>query len=173
MSDANPVAPTPVQVWLGVGSNRGPSHAIFRRLLSRLAAHPYLKLVALSSWYYTEALGPGRQRRYLNAVFGVQTILSPQSLLRCLHRLEASCGRRRRLEKRWGPRRLDLDLLFYGQKIIHNRIIQLPHPRLQDRRFVLQPLAEVAADFWHPQCSKTVDTLLKEVDDTSRVVLVR
>ncbi|MBF0183950.1 MAG: 2-amino-4-hydroxy-6-hydroxymethyldihydropteridine diphosphokinase [Magnetococcales bacterium] len=172
MSPDSGLLPAMAMVWLGVGSNRGSSLATCRRLSARLLVHPHLKPLVFSSWYRSEPIGPGRQPWYINGVIGVRSRLPPQTLLRLLHRLEAASGRRRCQEKRWGPRRLDLDLLFYGQRIIHNRILQLPHPRLHRRRFVLHPLAEVAADWRHPQCGKTVDTLLKEVDDTARVVFL-
>lgn len=172
MSDSFRLLPALQTLWIGVGSNRGPAQATCRRLVARLSFHPHFKPFIVSPWYRTEPLGPGRQRCYINGVIGVHTRLPPLMVLRYLHRLEAASGRRRCWEKRWGPRRLDLDLLFYGQRIIHNRFLQLPHPRLTGRRFVLQPLAQVAADWRHPRCNRTVDSLLKEVDDVARVELL-
>ncbi|MBF0460283.1 MAG: 2-amino-4-hydroxy-6-hydroxymethyldihydropteridine diphosphokinase [Magnetococcales bacterium] len=168
LSPAGLVSPHTLS-WIGIGSNRGRALSLCRRAVARLRGHPCLRVVVLSPWYRTEPVGPVRQSWYINGVVGVESRLGPQALLRLLHRVEARFGRNRRREKRWGPRRLDLDLLFCGDRVVRCRLLQLPHPRLHQRRFVLRPLADIAPDFVHPRFGKTVDTLLQEVDDTARV----
>ena len=155
--------------WIGVGSNRGNALSICRRAVARLRAHLSLRLVAQSPFYRTEPVGPLRQPWYINGVVGLESSMGPRALLRLLHRVESGFGRNRRREKRWGPRSLDLDLLFHGDRVIRCRDLSLPHPRLHQRRFVLRPLADVAPDWIHPLFGKTVDILLREVDDTARV----
>lgn len=155
--------------WIGIGSNRGNALRTCRRVVARLRAHALLRVVAQSPFYRTEPVGLIRQPWYINGVVGVESRLGPRALLRLLHRMESAFGRNRRREKRWGPRRLDLDLLFHGSRVIHCRDLLLPHPRLHHRRFVLRPLADVAPDWIHPLFGKTVDILLREVDDTARV----
>jgi 2-amino-4-hydroxy-6-hydroxymethyldihydropteridine diphosphokinase len=155
--------------WIGVGSNQGNALSNCRRAVARLRAHPLLRVVGQSPFYRTEPIGPVRQSWYINGVVGLESAMGPQGLLRLLHRLESGFGRDRRREKRWGPRRLDLDLLCQGDRIVRCRDLSLPHPRLHQRRFVLRPLADLAPDWIHPLLGKTVDILLREVDDTARV----
>lgn len=155
--------------YIGLGANRGRSLAVCRRAVACLRGCPCLRLVAQSSFYRTEPVGPVRQPWYVNGVIAVESLLGPRALLRLLHRLEARFGRNRQKEKRWGPRRLDLDLLFYGHRILHCRDLSLPHPRLHQRRFVLRPLADISPSFVHPILGKTVDTMLREVDDSAEV----
>ncbi len=160
---------SPVVSWIGVGANRGSALLTCRRAVARLSHRASLRLVAQSAFYRTEPVGPVRQSWYINGVVGVASWMGPRALLRLLHRVEADFGRHRHRETRWGPRCLDLDLLFHGDRILRCRDLCLPHPRLHQRRFVLRPLADVAPHLVHPLFGKTVDTLLQEVDDTARV----
>lgn len=142
---------------------------ICQRAILRLRTQPRVRTLVQSTFYRTEPVGPVRQPWYINGVVGIQSNLGPKALLGLLHRIEAGFGRRRRQEKRWGPRRLDLDLLFHGNRVIRSRFLHVPHPRLHQRRFVLRPLADVAPDLIHPLFGKTVDRMLQEVDDTAQV----
>ncbi|MBF0401614.1 MAG: 2-amino-4-hydroxy-6-hydroxymethyldihydropteridine diphosphokinase [Magnetococcales bacterium] len=155
--------------WVGVGSNQGNSLRICRRAVALLRGHPRVRQLLQSPFYRTEPVGPVRQPWYVNGVVGIKSTMGPQALLRLLQRTEAGFGRCRRREKRWGPRRLDLDLLFHGNRVVHTPALHLPHPRLHQRRFVLRPLADLAPDLIHPIVGKTVDNMLRDVDDGSRV----
>ena len=156
--------------WIGLGANLGNPLVACHRAVARLQGHPRIRVVACSPFYLTEPLGPVRQPWYVNGVVGVQSVAGPRALLGLLHKLEAGFGRNRHREERWGPRHLDLDLLFYGPRVVRCRTLCLPHPRLHVRRFVLRPLADMVPGFIHPVFRKTVDTMLQEVDDGSRVV---
>ncbi|MBF0195192.1 MAG: 2-amino-4-hydroxy-6-hydroxymethyldihydropteridine diphosphokinase [Magnetococcales bacterium] len=156
--------------WIAIGTNQGNSKALYKRAVANIANHPrMLGLVACSSVYRTEPVGMVPQPWFLNGVVVVKTKYGPKSLLKTLHTIERAFGRNRRQEKRWGPRKLDLDLLFYGQRVVSTKSIKIPHPYLHLRRFVLTPLAEVSPQLIHPIIGKTVDMLLQDVDDAARV----
>ncbi len=156
--------------WIAVGSNQGNSIAIYEKAVERLRRHPRgISVVAESPLYRTEPVGNISQPWFINGVVVVKTGLGPHALLRTLRRLELVFGRNRTKERRWGPRRLDLDLLFYGERVMHSKSLVLPHPGLHLRRFVLTPLAQVSPGLIHPKIGKTVDMLLQDVDDTARV----
>jgi 2-amino-4-hydroxy-6-hydroxymethyldihydropteridine diphosphokinase len=159
--------------WIAIGTNQGNPQRIYKQAVQRLKHHPMgIRVAAESPLYRTEPVGMVCQPWYINGVVVVETQWGPKTLLRVLRRIEAAFGRNRRREKRWGPRRLDLDILFHGERIIHSKFLELPHPRLHLRRFVLTPLAQVSPDFLHPIIGKTVDMLLQDVDDTARVELL-
>ncbi|MBF0357678.1 MAG: 2-amino-4-hydroxy-6-hydroxymethyldihydropteridine diphosphokinase [Magnetococcales bacterium] len=160
--------------WIAIGTNQGNAQAIYKRAIQRLGNHPRgLKLLGQSSAYRTEPVGKVRQPWFINGVVLVETSCGPKTILRILHRIETSFGRNRRREKRWGPRRLDLDLLFYEQRIIRSKSLILPHPYLHLRRFVLTPLSQLSPNLFHPVLGKTVDILLRDVDDAARVERLR
>ena len=130
----------PVQCFIGLGSNLGDrkAHLVFAfKSLARLAR---TRLVRRSSIHETSPIGPP-QPKYLNAVARIETALSPMGLLIELKRLEAARGRRP--GPRWGPRPLDLDILFYGRERLRTLWLELPHPLALERSFVLEPLAEL------------------------------
>lgn len=134
--------------WVALGANLGDPTATFRRTLRALGALPHTRLEACSSFHRTAPIGPP-QPDFLNAVARLSTQLGPRTLLLALQSLEAAAGRERNL--RWGPRTLDLDLLWMNDALgraIHLRdggtpAIELPHPRMATRPFVLRPLAEI------------------------------
>jgi len=139
----------------------GDSRAILEAALSTLAAIPEISLQARSSWYQTKAVGPP-QPDYLNgcALLHVQT--PPQILLETLLEIEAQFGRVRR--DRWEARSLDLDLLLYDDLILDTPYLQLPHPRMRERAFVLVPLAEIAPDWVEPVSGCVIAELVQAVD---------
>ena len=118
-------------------------------------------MVKASSVYETDPVGGPLQGKYLNAVWEIKTSFLPVELLNELLRLEKRMGRRRTVPN--APRIIDLDILFYGDEVIQRKGLQIPHPRLHERGFVLKPLAEIAPNFMHPVLKKTVRVLLKEL----------
>jgi 2-amino-4-hydroxy-6-hydroxymethyldihydropteridine diphosphokinase len=120
-----------------------------------------------SSFYITQPIGAPGQSWFLNAVVEAETRLLPAQLLHALLRIEAELGRRRITVH--GPRTIDLDILFYGTSVIRSKELQVPHPRLTDRRFVLVPLAHLAPELRHPALHKSIAQLLAETPDRSEV----
>ena len=120
-------------------------------------------LIAISSFYRTAPVGFADQPSFVNAAVALQTTILPQSLLSCLLEIEILFGRDRSQGIPNGPRTLDLDLLLYGGFVLGTQNLQLPHPRLVDRAFVLVPLAEIAPRLIHPRLAKTMSQLLQEL----------
>lgn len=131
----------PVEAWIGLGSNLDDPLQQLARALAGLAALPGTTLVAQSPFYRSRPVGPQDQPDFVNGVALLETRLSAEALLDELQALEQAHGRTRR--QRWGPRTLDLDLLLFGDEIIVNARLTVPHPRLQERDFVLRPLLDI------------------------------
>lgn len=149
--------------YLGLGSNLGNRRAFLRGGRDALAAHPEIALKTLSGIYETEAQGgPDDNPPFLNAVIEIETTLSPQALLVACMAIEDEFGRTRPAE--WAPRTLDIDILFYDDHVIDAENLQVPHPRLQERLFVLSPLAEIAPELRHPTLQTNARELLKHLE---------
>lgn len=133
------------RVYIGLGSNLAEPREQLRDALKALADIPSSRLVAVSSLYVSDPLGPPDQPRYNNAVAVLETTQDPLTLLDALQAIEQAQGRERKTE-RWGPRTLDLDILLYGDRLIDEPRLTVPHYHLHARPFVLYPLAEVAPD---------------------------
>ncbi|MCU0570739.1 MAG: 2-amino-4-hydroxy-6-hydroxymethyldihydropteridine diphosphokinase [Oculatellaceae cyanobacterium Prado106] len=146
---------------IALGSNLGNSHQILEDALKTLAHHPQVSLEACSPIYQTPAIGPP-QPDYLNCCAIVSTSLEPEPFLALLLSIETQFGRERR--ERWGPRLLDLDLLLFDDLIIHLPGLQIPHPRMGDRAFVLVPLSDIAADWVDPVSGLAIVQLKHQVD---------
>lgn len=136
------------RVYLGLGSNLGDREAYLRRACALLAARPGITIRRLSPIYETAPVGPVPQGPFLNAVLEADTDLPPRELLRAANEVEASLGRVR--ETRWGPRTVDVDILLYGDLVLEEPDLRIPHPRLAERAFVLVPLADLAPDLVVP-----------------------
>lgn len=152
------------RAYIGLGSNLGDPREFVREAARRLATHG--RVVAASSLYETEPWGGIAQPRFINAACVLETSESPQQLMRSLLEIERALGRDRATEERWGPRRIDLDLLLYEDLILRTDDLVLPHPRLPERAFALVPLAEVAPDVRHPVTGQTARELAASVGST-------
>ena len=157
MSDSHSVT-----AYVGVGSNLGDREATIRTAIARLGAHPGIRIVQCSALIETEPVGPP-QPSYLNGALAVETSLTPSSLLEELLRVERELGRVRDPAVRMGPRTLDLDLLLYGDLVIDEPGLAVPHPRMPERAFVLIPLAEIAPNAVNPRCGRTVASLVRDL----------
>ncbi len=133
------------EVFIGLGGNLGDRAVNLERARAALASG-VLKPTAVSSLYETEPWGPVPQGRYLNQVMGAETALTPQELLTKLRAIEMGLGRNRSREQRYGPRTIDLDILLYDDVEVAEPGLEIPHPRMLERAFVLVPLFEIAPD---------------------------
>ncbi len=133
------------RVYIGLGSNLAEPLEQLRGALNALAELPQSQLVGMSSFYASDPLGPPDQPRYVNAVAALDTRLTPLQLLDALQAIELNQGRQRKAE-RWGPRTLDLDILLFGQRLLDEPRLKVPHYHMHARPFVLYPLAELAPD---------------------------
>jgi len=154
--------------FLGLGANLGEPAATLAAARDRLAELPQSRLVAASSLYRTAPVGgPVGQPDFFNAVLALATSLEPTVLLEHALAIEKRFGRRRLL--RWGPRTLDVDLLLFGERLLDLPALQLPHPRLHRRRFVLEPLCELAPEVRHPRLGVPLRQLLAQLPGGDRV----
>lgn len=152
--------PEAVRVYLGLGTNLGERLDNLRQSMRTLDSS--LKNLRFSSVYETEPWGFTDQPAFLNMVAAGDATLAPHDLLSLLKGLEQALGRRPSF--RYGPRRIDLDILFYGDLVLDGDTLTIPHPRLAERAFVLVPLAELAPDLVHPVLHRTISDLLAGVD---------
>lgn len=156
---------------IALGSNQGDRTLLLNEAVSRLARHPGVALRARSRDHQTLPVGgPAGQGPFLNGAVLVETSLPPGELLSALLQIERDLGRCRR--GRWGPRTIDLDLLLYGREMIRSGDLEVPHPRMAWRRFVLEPAAEVAPDMIHPAIGWTIRQLLEHLQNARPYVAI-
>jgi GTP cyclohydrolase-4 len=156
---------TTVEVYLGLGSNLGDREQNLARATDLLAQR--VKIDKTSSLYVTEPVDHRDQPLFLNAVCRIQTSLAPEELLGLAKRIEAALGRKPSFRN--GPRPIDIDILFYGDNVVNVPHLVIPHPRVQERAFVLVPLAEVAPRLVHPVSGQTVTEMVRRLGDLSGV----
>jgi 2-amino-4-hydroxy-6-hydroxymethyldihydropteridine diphosphokinase len=151
------------QLFLGLGSNLGDRWANLQRAVRALA--DLMVIEAISPVYKTAPWGLKTQPEFLNLCLSTSTVLKPLPLLTEIKKIENRLGRKPSV--RWGPRLLDIDILFYDDLILADEQLTIPHPQLAERAFVLAPLADLAPHFQHPQSSLTVEQMLAKVDQTA------
>ncbi len=154
-----------IDAFVGLGSNLGDRLGNLGIALGLLAREPGFTVRRVSNAYETEPKGPP-QPRYLNAVVRIGTLLSPRATLQRLQAVEDAMGRIRR--ERWGSREIDLDLLLYGERVVRETGLLVPHPLLAERAFALVPLAEIAPDAVHPERFLTVTQLVERLPPEER-----
>jgi 2-amino-4-hydroxy-6-hydroxymethyldihydropteridine diphosphokinase len=150
-----------VKCAIALGSNLGDSKLILNAAISTLAQTKGIQLIKQSCWYQTAPIGPP-QPNYLNGCATLHVILTPQELMHTLLAIEATFQRTRQGQNQ--PRTLDLDLLLFDDLILDLPDLQIPHPRMYDRAFVLVPLADIAPDWVEPKSGKTIAQLVQVVD---------
>lgn len=146
-----------VRAYVGLGSNLGDREATIRRAVELLGEQANVEVVGVSTLRETEPWGPIEQPRFLNGAVALETTLTPRGLLRVLLGVERRLGRVR--SERWGPRTIDLDLLLYGHTIVDEPGLTVPHPRLDKRRFVLEPLVELDPELTVPDRGRAAELL--------------
>lgn len=161
--------------YLGLGSNIGDRLSFVQQATSLLAGDKNIKLVSTSSFYETEPWKIKTEKWFVNAVVVISTTYYPEELLKVCQRIETQLGRKRDTENEYTDRTIDIDILFYDNKIIdeHGNGIDLtiPHPNVQERAFVLVPLLEVAPSYIHPVLLKTISDIYDDLDDPEGVFL--
>jgi len=150
--------------YIGIGSNLGDRAGHVQLALEQLGELDQTRVVAISQVIETAPIGPIEQGPYLNAAASIETGLSPRGLLEAMQAIERTHARDRDREERWGPRMLDLDILVYADRVIDEPGLTIPHPCLHERRFVLEPLAEIAAELIVPGLHQTVSGLLTALE---------
>lgn len=145
--------------YIGLGSNLGPREKNIAAALNALQTTKKIDVVNVSGLYENKAVGgPAGQPDFINAAAHLRTALSPERLLTVCLNIESSLGRKRDIP--WGPRTIDLDILFFDDDILSTPELTIPHPLMHERRFVLEPLAEIAPELIHPAMEETVSQLL-------------
>jgi len=148
------------QLYLGLGSNLNDRYANLRQAIAKLNEH--LTITAISPVYATEAWGDTDQPSFLNVCLAASTSLSPHEVLHLAKRIEGEMGRQP--THRWGPRLIDIDILFYDRLVMRDETLTIPHPYLAERAFVLAPLADLIPDFQHPVTGETIQQLFDRLN---------
>ncbi|MEK7571022.1 MAG: 2-amino-4-hydroxy-6-hydroxymethyldihydropteridine diphosphokinase [Patescibacteria group bacterium] len=147
-------------IYLALGSNVGKKATFLTQAIDKLKKQ--LQNVTLADFYTTQPMYVEDQEEFLNTVMRAETSLSPESLLTFVKGLEKEIGRKERFRN--GPREIDIDILFYNDVIMHTNLLQIPHPRIQERNFVLRPFMDIAPEFMHPVLKKTIKEIYKKLN---------
>lgn len=155
------------KVYLGLGSNKGERISFIEKAVAEIESLPGTEIFIKSDIYETEPWGNTEQDDYLNTVIGIRTEIAAEDLLFELKRIEKQIGRMG--NKKWSEREIDIDILFYGNEIIENENMTVPHGQIENRRFVLVPMNEIAPDHIHPVFKKSISELLGSTTDNLKV----
>jgi dihydroneopterin aldolase/2-amino-4-hydroxy-6-hydroxymethyldihydropteridine diphosphokinase len=157
--------------FIGIGSNLGDKEKNIEDAIRLISESGFTKIVKISSLYKTEPVGYVKQDWFVNAVIKVKTKLSPKELLDSLSEIEKDLGRER--VKKWGPRIIDLDILFYDKLILNEEGVTIPHPHLHERNFVLKPFCKIEPEFIHPILNKSILMLYNELQKKEKVIKIQ
>lgn len=153
------------KAYIALGSNMGDREGYLSGAIKAMKAHPLMTVNKVSDLIVTKPYGGVEQDDFLNGVLEMETLLGPRQLLDALHEIENGADRKR--IQRWGPRTLDLDILFYDRLCCESEELTIPHPDLENRAFVLRPISSIAPCLRHPVSGKTMATLLRELEERS------
>ena len=157
--------------YIAIGSNQGDREFYLLRAVAEIGKIPDTKVTGLSPFYETTPVGVADQPNFYNAVLRLSTRLSPHDLLKALQNIEDNVFKRKRTVK-WGPRSMDLDILLYGNQIVNSPELVVPHPQMSSRRFVLQPLSDLAPELIHPEVGLSIKQLLNALKSDETVVRI-
>jgi 2-amino-4-hydroxy-6-hydroxymethyldihydropteridine diphosphokinase len=157
--------------YIGIGSNLGDTLKNCQHAVESLSLAKGIEITRVSSFYKTEPIGIENQNLFINAVVEIKTVLSARNLFQTIQNIEKDMGRER--EVKGGPRIIDLDLLFYGQEVIQNPDLIVPHPEIQKRRFILAPICEIASYFIHPAFGVSMRGLKDRLSDNKMVEVIK
>lgn len=150
------------KAYLSIGSNMGDREAYLRQAVDSLSQEKRIRKLRTSSFITTKPYGGVKQEDFLNGAVELETLYTPEELLHVMQRIEQAAGRERKVH--WGPRTLDLDLIFYDKLVLETEELVLPHPDMENRTFVLKPLCELNRNFRHPVLQKTMGQLLEGLE---------
>ncbi len=151
------------EAYIALGSNMGDSKTYLEEAIRALGADENVKVEKISDFIMTKPYGGVEQQDYLNGVLKIHTLYTPVELLEALHRIEQAAGRERKI--RWGPRTLDLDIVFYDKLIYEDDNLIIPHVDMQNREFVITPMTQIAPNFRHPVLQKTMEQLKRDLTE--------
>lgn len=160
-----------ITAYLGLGSNLGDKVGYIQQAHMMLKDTEGIEVEASSSLYESEPYGNKQQDWFINAVLKVNTIHSPERLLTLSQRIEDKLGRERSADTKWGPRTIDIDILFYNNELVSTNHLQIPHYEVHSRAFVLVPLMELSPDLIHPVMNKSIIELHNELLEPEKVFL--
>lgn len=158
-----------INTFLSIGSNMGDRAANLKVAIALIEKN-IGKIAKKSHVYETQPWGEPNQESFFNQVIMINTSLEPRDMLEKISRIEWEMGRERK--EKWGPRIIDVDILFYGKRIVRDKGLEIPHPELHKRGFVLVPMMEIAPELEHPVLHKPIDELYMECEDQSDVVML-
>jgi 2-amino-4-hydroxy-6-hydroxymethyldihydropteridine diphosphokinase len=157
------------KIYIALGSNVGDKKHNIQNAISRLTEK--ISEINVAPFYTSKAVGYTEQDNFMNTVIEGKTGLSPEELLFFVKTIEKEVGRVHRF--RWGPREIDIDILFYADLLYQKENLQIPHPRLHERDFVLKPLSDLSSELLHPVLKKSISDILQELPEKKRSILTQ